>query len=158
MSQIGCKSFYLLMMLYFMSNLTTLTKPCFYLIFSNKYFNVRLIAHGSNTNFMLVTPRLPPTAKCWLIVNLLEWVSLIKFFGLLLDTKLNFGLYIDQGSQNLSKEQGIIYSINLFSHRCSAIIPLFHCVSHLIHSIVIREQAPESKMYPVWDILNKKNV
>ena len=46
--------------------------------------------------------------------NSLEWVSHIKYLGIVLDDKLSFKLHMADVSRRLSRIQGVIYSDSSF--------------------------------------------
>ena len=92
-----------------------------------------LVANTTKTKLMLVTPRPTPHLPVISFNNIpLEWVSEIKYLGLIIDNKLIFNSHVDEICNRLSRLQGI-------SYRLSYIVPqevLLKIYHSLIYPIV----------------------
>ena len=75
--------------------------------------NNKLVPNVSKTKLMLITPR--PAADLPDIFfdgSKLEWVSNMKYLGVVIDNKLNFSLQADEVYRKLSKMHGVFYSLS----------------------------------------------
>ena len=76
--------------------------------------NNKLVANVSKTKLMLITPRpyenLPDIYFNGVKLN---WVSQIKYLGIVIDNKLTFSLQVGEIYQRISRMHGIFYSLSL---------------------------------------------
>ena len=119
--------------------------------------NNRLIPNTIKTKLMLFTPR-PVGVLPDIIFNdvRLEWVSHIKYLGIVIDNKLNFSLQAAYVYKKLSKMQGILYSLSPFLPKSTLVTIYYSLVYPVIsQNIVIWGGITEANIRNIRIALNK---
>ena len=124
---------------------------------SNWFNTNKLAAHESNTKLMLFTQRIHPVLPdINFNQNTLEWLSHIKYLGIVFDDKLSFKLHIADVSCGLNRIRGVTYSVSSFLNRESLMTLYYTLVySHLNLPIVIWGGASENNIKHVRFVVNK---
>ena len=75
--------------------------------------NNKLVANVNKTKLMMITPRpINHLPDIYFNEIKLEWVSSIKYLGIMIDNKLNFALQANEINRKLSKMHGVFYSLS----------------------------------------------
>ena len=86
----------------------------------------------------------------------LEWVTSIKYLGILIDNRLSFALQSAYVHRRLSKMQGIFYSLSSLVPRCT-LITLYYSLVYpiIIQNIIIWGGIPQANLVSIKTTLNK---
>ena len=108
--------------------------------------NNRLVAHNGKSKLVLFTLRpCPPTPDIEFYNCYLEWVSSVKYLGLILDNKLSFCDHINSVNDRISRARGMIYSVSHILPRTSLLTLYYSLVyPHLVYLIIIWGGVPHS--------------
>ena len=119
--------------------------------------NNKLIPNVTKTKLMLFTPR-PVDVLPDVYFNgvKLEWVTSIKYLGIVIDNKLSFTLQSTEVFHKLSKIQGVFYSLSSLVPQ-STLITLYYSLVYpvLIQNIIIWGGIPEANLRGIEIALNK---
>ena len=125
--------------------------------FSTWLRNNKLIPNVTKTKLMLFTPR-PVDVLPDVYFNgvKLEWVTSIKYLGIVIDNKLSFTLQSTEVFHKLSKIQGVFYSLSSLVPQ-STLITLYYSLVYpvLIQNIIIWGGIPEANLRGIKIALNK---
>ena len=117
----------------------------------------KLLLNAQKSKLMLVTPKSVPELPVIRFGNVeIEWVKSIKYLGLTIDNKLNFNNHIQDVCNQLSKYNGIIYSLSKFVPRFILINIYYSLVyPQIIQNIVIWGGTNKTNQQRITVALNK---
>ena len=119
--------------------------------------NNKLIPNVAKTKLMLFTPRpIDELPDVFFSGVKLEWVTSIKYLGIIIDNKLSFTPQSTQVYHRLSKMQGIFYSLSSLVPQ-STLITLYYSLVYpiIIQNIIIWGGIPEANLRNIKTTLNK---
>ena len=119
--------------------------------------NNKLIPNTSKTKLMMLTPRpFGELPDIYFNGTRLEWVSDIKYLGIIIDNKLNFSLQAAEVHRKLCKMQGIYYSLSSLLPR-STLMTIYYSLVYPVVSqnVVIWGGVPVANVRNIKITLNK---
>ena len=119
--------------------------------------NNKLVPNVNKTKLMLFTPR-PVKSLPDIFFNgeRLEWVSDIKYLGIVIDNKLSFVLQASEVHRKLSKMQGIFYSLSSLMPK-ETLMTIYYALVYplLIQNIIIYGGVPLANVRSIQVSMNK---
>ena len=119
--------------------------------------NNKLIPNVTKTKLMLFTPRpVDVLPDIYFDGVKLEWVTNIKYLGIVIDNKLSFAPHSTEVFHKLSKIQGVFYSLSSLVPQ-STLVTLYYSLVYpiLIQNIIIWGGIPEANLRGIKTALNK---
>ena len=119
--------------------------------------NNKLIPNTDKTKLMLFSPRpvdfMPDITLCG---TKLEWVTNIKYLGIIIDNKLNFSLHSEEVHKKLCKLQGMMYSLSTLVPR-QTLMTIYHSLiySTITQNIIIWGGIAECNLERIKTTMNK---
>ena len=119
--------------------------------------NNKLVANASKTKLMIFTPKLINNLPDIYFNNeVLEWVTSIKYLGMIVDNKLNFISHSKQVFRKLSQLHGIIYASSNFLPQQS-LITIYNSLVYptIIQNIIIWGGIADTNLSNIKIMMNK---